>query len=98
MQQRPEYKMGFNPRFDRLVLNTRVALIAGFGGLLVIIILAGIDTLRVLQQIRRNDDQIRQEFLFRNHVLNNFPPDVYLSGTYVRDFLLDPESDRAESY
>jgi len=89
--------MAFN-RFDRLVLSTRLALAVGFGGLLVIITLAGIDTLRVLRQIRRNDDQIRQEFLFRNHVLNNIRSDLYLSGTYVRDYLLEPELERAESY
>jgi signal transduction histidine kinase len=98
MERRPDNKMGFNPRFDRLVLNTRFALFAGFGGLLVIIILAGSDTLRVLQQIRRNDDRIRQEFLYRNHVLNNIRSDLYLSGTYVRDYLLDPEAERAEAY
>ena len=79
-------------------MSTRLALIAGFGGLLVIIALAGVDTLRVLQQIRRHEDQIRQDFLFRNHVLNDIRSDLYLSGTYVRDFLLDPEAERAESY
>src|SRR5262249_48142918 len=84
--------------FDRLTLNTRFALIAGFGGLLVIITLAGIDTLRVVRQIRTNEDQIRQDFLFRNHVLNNIRSDLYLSGTYIRDYLLDPEFERAESY
>src|SRR6516162_174 len=90
--------MGFNRRFDRLILSTRVAVIAGFGGLLAIITLAGIDSIRVMQQIRRNDDQIRQEFLLRNYLLKNIRSDLYLSGTYVRDYLLDPESERAESY
>lgn len=90
--------MRFNPRFDRLLLNTRFALTAGFGGLLFIITLAGGDTLRVLRQIRTNGEQIRQEFFFRNHVLNNIRSDLYLSGTYVRDYLLEPESDRADSY
>src|SRR5207244_7291680 len=61
-------------------------------------ILAGLDTLRVLRQIRANEDQIRQEFLFRNHVLNNIRSDLYLSGTYVRDYLLEPDFERAESY
>ena len=36
--------------------------------------LAGMDALRVLRQIRRDDDQIRRQFLFRNHVLNEFGP------------------------
>jgi signal transduction histidine kinase len=90
--------MGLNRRFDRLVLSTRLALVAGFGGLLMVITLAGIDTIRVLEQIRHNGDQIRQDFLSRNHALNNIRSDLYLSGTYVRDYLLEPEPERAESY
>src|SRR5579871_6386743 len=90
--------MAVNRRFDRLVLSTRLALVAGFGGLLLIITLAGINTLRVMQQIRRNGDEIRQEFLFRNHVLNTIRSDLYLSGTYVRDYVLEPDVQRAESY
>src|SRR5499427_8378321 len=97
-QRWTEQTMRFTPRFDRLILSTRFALLAGFGGLIVIILLAGVDTLRVLREIRANEDQIRQEFLFRNHVLNNIRSDLYLSGTYVRDYLLDPEVERAESY
>jgi signal transduction histidine kinase len=83
---------------DRLVLSTRFALVAGFGGLLLIVTLAGIDTLRVLRQIRTDGDQIREEFLFRNRVLNSIRSDLYLSGTYVRDYLLEPDFERAESY
>ena len=89
--------MRFNPKFDRLILSTRIALVVGFGGLLAIIAVAGFDTLRVLKQMRTNGDQIRQEFLFRNHVLNDIRSDVYLSGTYIRDYLLEPDFDRAES-
>jgi signal transduction histidine kinase len=90
--------MTSNRRFDRLVFSTRLALAAGFGGLLLIITIAGVNTLRVMQQIRRNGDEIRQEFLFRNHVLNNIRSDLYLSGTYVRDYVLEPDVQRAESY
>lgn len=90
--------MRLSPNFDRLVLTTRFALIAGFGGLLVIMTLAGIDMLRVLRHLRASGDQIRQEFLSRNHLLNNIRSDLYLSGTYVRDYLLDPEFERAEPY
>src|SRR5215813_3855205 len=97
-QRRTDYDMRLNPRFDRLILGTRLALVAGFGGLLVITALAGMDTLRVLRQIRANGDQIRQEFLFRNHVLNNIRSDLYLSGTFVRDYLLEPDFAHAESY
>ena len=71
---------------------------AGFGGLLTIVALGGVDALRVLRQIRRQDDQIRRQFLAQNHVLNDIRSQLYLSGTYVRDYVLDPEPDRAEMY
>jgi signal transduction histidine kinase len=60
--------------------------------------LAGVDALRVLQQFRRSDDQIRSRYLSQNHVLNEIRSDVYVSGTYVRDYLLEPDPERAETY
>lgn len=76
----------------------RLALLVGFGGLLAVMALSGVDALQVLRQFRRQDDQIRRQFLFRNRVLNNIRSNVYLSGTYVRDFLLDPDPNRAASF
>ena len=86
------------PRFDRLLPSSRVTLAVGFGGLLIIMALAGVDGLRVLRQIRSEDDRTRTQFLYRNHVLNDIRSKLYLSGTYVRDYLLDPEPQRAEAY
>ena len=63
-----------------------------------IMALAGIDALRVLGHFRRSDDQIRRRYLAENHVLNDIRSDVYVSGTYVRDYLLEPEPQRAEIY
>ena len=60
--------------------------------------LAGIDAQRVLQQFRRSDEQIRRRYLSQNHVLNDIRSDVYVSGTYIRDYLLDPDPARAEVY
>src|SRR5271166_6658339 len=82
----------------RLQLNARLALLVGFGGLLTIVALAGVESLVVVRQIRRDDDHIRRQFLFRNHVLNDIRSQLYLSGTYVRDYLLEPETGRAETY
>ena len=90
---------GADPRgSDRLLLSTRFALGAGFGGLLAIMALAGIYGIRVLQQIRRNDNQIRTQFLLKNHALNDLRSQLHLSGTYVRDYLLESEPGRAETY
>ena len=86
------------PESDRLLLGTRLALAIGFGSLLAIMALAGIEASRVLQQYRGSGDQIRRQFLFRNHVLNDIRSELYLSGTYVRDYLLEPEPARADTY
>ncbi|MEO8051219.1 MAG: ATP-binding protein [Acidobacteriota bacterium] len=83
---------------DLLISTSRFVLVAGFGGLLVVIALGGFDASRVLRQIRNEDDQIRKQFLFRNHLLNDIRSELYLSGTYVRDYLLDPEPERAATY
>ncbi len=60
--------------------------------------LSGLDALRVLREIRREDDQIRRQFLSRNHVLNDIRSQLYLSGTDVRDYLLEPDAARAEAH
>src|SRR5580704_4270075 len=83
---------------DRVFFHSRLALTVGFGGLLSIMALAGVDALNVLRQFRRSDDQIRRRYLSQNQVLNDIRSDVYVSGTYVRDYLLEPDTDRAEVY
>ena len=45
-----------------------------------------------------SDEQIRRRYLSQNHVLNDIRSDVYVSGTYVRDYLLEPDPQRAEVY
>jgi signal transduction histidine kinase len=84
--------------WDRLILNSRVTLAIGFGSLLLIMALAGADALRVLRNFHASDDRIRRQFLLQNHLLNEIRSEVYLSGTYVRDYLLEPETSRADSY
>ncbi|MGA2073521.1 MAG: ATP-binding protein [Terriglobia bacterium] len=83
---------------ERLLLSTRFALGAGFGGLLAVMGLAGAYGIRVLQQIRRNENQIRQAFLLQNHALNEIRSQLYLSGAFVRDYLTEPEARRADAY
>ena len=78
--------------------NTRLLLLAGFGGLLLLMALGGIDGLRVLQTIQERNDAILRDFLARNKLLNQIRSDLYLSGTYVRDYLLEPERAKAESH
>jgi len=78
--------------------SSRMALVIGFGGLISIMALAGLDALRSLQQFQQSDDRIRSHYLSQNHALNDIRSDVYVSGTYVRDYLLEGDLDRAEAY
>jgi len=79
-------------------VSSRFVLTAGFGGLLLLMGFAGMDSLRALRQIQRSNDEIREDFLSRNRVLEQIRSQFYLSGTYVRDYLLEPESQKAESH
>lgn len=59
---------------------------------------AGLDGMQTLQQIQTSDDRMRDDFLVRTRVLERIRADVYVSGTYVRDYLLEPESGKAEGH
>src|SRR5271166_3765171 len=84
---------------DRSVLSTsRGVLLGAFGGLLALMAFAGFDAIRALDQIRSGGDAIREEFLRRNRALEEIRSDLYLSGTYVRDYLLEPETASAEMH
>ncbi len=81
-----------------MLRNSRVILIAGFGGLLLLMAFAGIDALQLLREIQRRNDAIRRDFLNRSRLLNQIRSDVYLSGTYVRDYILEPDLRNATTH
>jgi signal transduction histidine kinase len=88
----------FNRKPETLVVNSRMALRAGFGGLLVLMAFSGLDAIQALAHIQSANDQIRDEYLQRTRVLERIRADVYVSGTYVRDYLLEPENGKAEGH
>ncbi len=69
----------------------------GFGGLLVCIVAAGAGTLVALQRVRNSEAHARKAFLERLSALDQIRGQIYLSGTYVRDFLLSPGPDAARA-
>ena len=79
-------------------MKSRWVLAAGFGGLLLLLTFAGADMLDTLGGIQASNDSIREDFLRRTHVLERIRTDLYVSGTYVRDYLLEPESGKAEGH
>jgi signal transduction histidine kinase len=69
----------------------------GFGGLLICIVVAAVGTLVALQRVRNSEAQSRKAFLQRLGALDQIRAQIYLSGTYVRDFLLSPDPDTARA-
>jgi signal transduction histidine kinase len=69
----------------------------GFGGLLIFILAACIGSLWMLGHVRTQESGMRQAFLSRLSALDQLRSGIYLSGTYVRDFLLSPDVDGAQA-
>jgi len=74
-----------------------VVLVAGFGGLLLIMAAAEAGALLLLNSLRHNDTELQARFLARNRTLERIRSNIYLSGTFVRDSLLAPEQSGARA-
>src|SRR5689334_22834155 len=70
----------------------------GFSGLLLLMTFAGLDSLNTLRQIQTRNDEIRAQFLSRTRTLDEIRSDLYVSGTYFRDYLLEPDDAKAEEH
>src|ERR1035441_111145 len=84
---------GFKPTMD-----SRLVLLAGFAGLLILMAFAGVDGIQALQQIQTSNDRIWDQFLLRTQFLERIRSYLYLSGTDVRDYLLEPQAGKAEGH
>ncbi len=80
------------------LFRTRNALLLGFGGLVLLLVISGLDAIQVLSQMRASNEAIRREFVFRSKQLEQIRSALYLSGTYVRDYLLEPDPSAAEHH
>lgn len=78
--------------------QVRLLLWIGFGGLLALLSFTGLSALSVIREVQIRNESIRTDYVARARVLEQLRSDIYLSGTYVRDFLLENDSDKAEAY
>lgn len=78
--------------------QTQRLLFFGFGGLWLLLALTGLYALSVLGSIQTRNERIRQDYFNRDRILEQLRSDVYLSGTYVRDLLLEQDPTRAEMH
>jgi signal transduction histidine kinase len=69
----------------------RLVLWLGFGGLLVCIAAGAVGTIVSLDRVHQDEKRIRKDFLGRMGALDQIRSQIFLSGTYVRDFLLSPD-------
>jgi signal transduction histidine kinase len=88
----------FKRSVQPLQWGAQMVLLASFGGMLGLMLFAGIDSLRALGQVQSRNVQIRQTFLLRNQALEEIRSSLYQSGTFTRDYLLEQDASRAETY
>lgn len=81
---------------ERSLLKTRSVLLLGFGVLLVLLLLSGLNALHLLSQLETRNETILREFLQQQQDLDKIRSSIYLSGTNVRDYLLEPDPEQAE--
>jgi len=77
----------------------RRLLLAGFGGLVLLILIAGADALLVLRDVRSSDAQVRDLYVRRSRALDEVRSGIYQSAIVMRDFLLasDPQVASAQA-
>src|SRR5690242_20559473 len=76
----------------------KAVLVVGFGALLAMMALAGIDSIHVLVQIEARNFEIRQHYLTRNRALEQIRAGLYISGASAQDYLLEQNPQTAEDY
>src|SRR3984957_15261426 len=76
----------------------RLLLWIGFGGLLLLMGVLGLSAISFLYQIEIRQEKLRQDFVERDRTLERLRASIYLSGTYIRDFLLDTDDALASQH
>ena len=75
----------------------KLVLFAGFGGVLVLMALAGLDFVRELHQIQADDARITRTYLERHRLLEQIRSSLYLSGTFPRDYLVESNPEAVQA-
>lgn len=72
-------------------------LVGGFGGLLLLMAIGGTAALLAVHDLRTSNARSQQAFLSRNRALERIRSHIYVSGTFVRDYLLAPDPSLARA-
>jgi signal transduction histidine kinase len=71
--------------------RARIAILVGLGALLTIAALGSLDMWFALRQIQRRSSEILDDYLRRDEILQRIRTGAFLSTTFLRDFVLDPD-------
>src|SRR5579862_8775722 len=82
---------------SRRFAGGRNMLYAGFGGLLALMLAAGVDALLVLRSVRASDAEIRDVYFRRSRALDEVRAGIYQSAIVMRDYLLATEREVAQA-
>lgn len=83
---------------DHSTRGLRLALVVGFGGMLLIFLVAGVDAARLLREMRVENKILRDASLERSHRLASIRSYILLSHTYIGDYLLDLDEQRSKEH
>ncbi len=90
--------MNLDLKMSKRGVGTRFLLLLGFGSLLLLPSIAFYWTRQELARANREMDTVRTSYLKTNKQLNELRTEVVNGGTYLRDFLLEPSENAAESH
>ncbi|MGD1091378.1 MAG: sensor histidine kinase [Bryobacteraceae bacterium] len=76
----------------------RLALVLGFGGMLLIFLIAAVDAVRLLREMRVENKVLRDASLERSRRLSSIRSYVLLSENYIGDYLFDEDEQRTAEH
>lgn len=76
----------------------RILLWCGFGGLLLLMAVLGLEALSFTSQIEVRQEQIRRDYVERDRTLEKLRSGIYISGTYIREYLFDDNEEMAAAH
>ncbi len=76
----------------------RILLWYGFGGLLLLMAVLGLEALSFTSQIEVRQEKIRKDYVDRDRALEKLRSSIYISGTYIREYLFDASEEMAAAH
>jgi signal transduction histidine kinase len=73
--------------------SLRLVLLVGFGGLLAMLLAAGLEALSTLRKLHADEQAARQDFLIRNQCLLEFRSTLDVYGNRIDEYFLDTDAD-----